>query len=187
MEARIKPNMSNAQGGDSLDKNNPRINEQITNPQVRLILSTGENIGIISTREALKKAEEAGLDLIEIAPNDTCPVCKILDFGKYKYEMQKRKADARKKQKIVEVKEIKFTPNIGDNDYAVKMKAAKRFLQEGNKVKFTLRFRGREMSYIDLGMEVLRRAQSDLEGIAKIESEPKLEGRQMGMVAAPTK
>lgn len=187
MEARIKPNMSNAHGNDSQDKNNPRINEQITNPQVRLILSTGENIGIISTREALKKAEEAGLDLIEIAPNDNCPVCKILDFGKYKYEMQKRKADARKKQKIVEIKEIKFTPNIGDNDYAVKMKAAKRFLQEGNKVKFTLRFRGREMSYIDLGMEVLRRAQSDLEDIAKIESAPKLEGRQMGMVVAPAK
>ena len=187
MEARIKPNMSNAQDRDSSDKNNPRINEQITNSQVRLILSTGENIGIVSTREALRKAEEAGLDLIEIAPNDSCPVCKILDFGKYKYEMQKRKADARKKQKTVEVKEIKFTPNIGDNDYAVKMRAAKRFLEEGNKVKFTLRFRGREMSYIDQGADVLRRAQSDLEGIAKVETEAKLEGRQMGMVVSPVK
>ena len=187
MEARIKPTTMNAQGNDSADKNNPRINEQITNPQVRLILSTGENIGIISTREALRKAEEAGLDLIEIAPNENCPVCKILDFGKYKYEMQKRKADARKKQKTVEVKEIKFTPNIGDNDNCVKMKAAKRFLEDGNKVKFTLRFRGREMSYIDLGMSVLKRAQSDLEGIGKVEGEPKLEGRQMGMVVAPSK
>ncbi len=184
MEARIKPNMSNAQHDD---KNNPRINEQITNPQVRLILSTGENIGIISTKEALKKAEEAGLDLIEIAPNDSCPVCKILDFGKYKYEMQKRKADARKKQKTVEVKEIKFTSNIGENDYLVKMRAAKRFLESGNKVKFTLRFRGREMSYIDLGTEVLKRAISDLEGVGKVESEPKLEGRQMGMMMAPNK
>ncbi len=184
MEARIKPNMSNAQNDD---KNNPRINEQITNPQVRLILSTGENIGIISTREALKKAEEAGLDLIEIAPNDSCPVCKILDFGKYKYEMQKRKADARKKQKTVEVKEIKFTSNIGENDYLVKMRAAKRFLESGNKVKFTLRFRGREMSYVDLGTEVLKRAISDLEGVGKVESEPKLEGRQMGMMMAPNK
>ncbi len=184
MEARIKPNMSNAQHDD---KNNPRINEQITNPQVRLILSTGENIGIISTKEALKKAEEAGLDLIEIAPNDSCPVCKILDFGKYKYEMQKRKADARKKQKTVEVKEIKFTSNIGENDYLVKMRAAKRFLESGNKVKFTLRFRGREMSYVDLGTEVLKRAISDLEGVGKVESEPKLEGRQMGMMMAPNK
>jgi translation initiation factor IF-3 len=184
MEARIKPNMSNAQNDD---KNNPRINEQITNPQVRLILSTGENIGIISTKEALRKAEEAGLDLIEIAPNDSCPVCKILDFGKYKYEMQKRKADARKKQKTVEVKEIKFTSNIGDNDYLVKIKAAKRFLESGNKVKFTLRFRGREMSYIDLGTEVLKRAIADLEGVGKVESEPKLEGRQMGMMMAPSK
>lgn len=184
MEARIKPNMSNAQHDD---KNNPRINEQITNPQVRLILSTGENIGIISTKEALKKAEEAGLDLIEIAPNDSCPVCKILDFGKYKYEMQKRKADARKKQKTIEVKEIKFTSNIGENDYLVKMRAAKRFLESGNKVKFTLRFRGREMSYVDLGTEVLKRAISDLEGVGKVESEPKLEGRQMGMMMAPNK
>ena len=184
MEARIKPNMSNAQNDD---KNNPRINEQITNPQVRLILSTGENIGIISTKEALRKAEEAGLDLIEIAPNDSCPVCKILDFGKYKYEMQKRKADARKKQKTVEVKEIKFTSNIGDNDYLVKIKAARRFLESGNKVKFTLRFRGREMSYIDLGTEVLKRAITDLEGVGKVESEPKLEGRQMGMMMAPSK
>ncbi|MBR6729826.1 MAG: translation initiation factor IF-3 [Alphaproteobacteria bacterium] len=176
--------MSNAQHDD---KNNPRINEQITNPQVRLILSTGENIGIISTKEALKKAEEAGLDLIEIAPNDSCPVCKILDFGKYKYEMQKRKADARKKQKTIEVKEIKFTSNIGENDYLVKMRAAKRFLESGNKVKFTLRFRGREMSYVDLGTEVLKRAISDLEGVGKVESEPKLEGRQMGMMMAPNK
>lgn len=182
MEARIKPNMSNAQNDD---KNNPRINEQITSPQVRLILSTGENIGIISTKEALKKAEDAGLDLIEIAPNDSCPVCKILDFGKYKYEMQKRKADARKKQKTVEVKEIKFTSNIGENDYLVKIRAAKRFLESGNKVKFTLRFRGREMSYIELGTEVLKRAISDLEPVGKVEAEPKLEGRQMGMMMAP--
>lgn len=178
--------MSNTQENFA-DKNGPRINEQILNHQVRLILSNGENIGIISTREALKRAQEEGLDLIEIAAHDEFPVCKILDAGKYKYEMQKRKADAKKKQKVIEIKEIKFTPNIGDNDYAVKMRAAKRFLEDGNKVKFTLRFRGREMSYIDLGMAVLQRARTDLETLAKVEQEPKLEGRQMGMLVSPVK
>lgn len=188
MEDHIKPNMPNAQSGETFsDKNGPRINEQISNQQVRLILANGENIGIISTREALRKAEDAGLDLIEIAPHDEFPVCKILDAGKYKYELQKRKADAKKKQKVIEIKEIKFTPNIGDNDYGVKMRAAKRFLEEGNKVKFTLRFRGREMSYIDLGMAVLKRAQADLTGLGKVEQDPKLEGRQMGMIVAPAK
>lgn len=188
MEDHIKPNMPNAQGGESfIDKNGPRINEQISTPQVRLILTNGENVGIVSTREALKRANEEGLDLIEIAPNDEFPVCKILDAGKYKYEMQKRKADAKKKQKVIEIKEIKFTPNIGDNDYSVKMRSAKRFLADGNKVKFTLRFRGREMSYIDLGMEVLKRAQTDLAELGRVEQEPKLEGRQMGMLIAPMK
>ncbi len=188
MEGVIKPNNSTVQGSNiSNDKGGFRVNDQITNPQIRLILSNGENVGIISIREALRKADEEGLDLVEIAPNGEFPVCKILDAGKYRYEMQKRKAEAKKKQKIIEIKEIKFTPNIGDNDYAVKMRAAKRFLEDGNKVKFTLRFRGREMSYIEQGSEVLKRAKSDLEDIAKVEQEAKLEGRQMGMLVAPLK
>lgn len=185
MEDIIKPNFSSSNQTAPVSKDGPRINEQITNPQVRLILSDGENVGIVSTKEAIRKALEQGLDLIEISPNGDIPVCKILDFGKYKYEMQKRKADAKKKQKVQETKEIKFTPNIGDNDYMVKMRAAKKFLEEGDKVKFTLRFRGREMSYIDLGMEVLRRAKTDLQEVAKIEQEPKMEGRQMLMLVSP--
>ncbi len=188
MEDVIKPINSNGQGNaQSTDKAAFRVNDQITNPQIRLILSNGENVGIISIREALRKADEEGLDLVEIAPNGEFPVCKILDAGKYRYEMQKRKAEAKKKQKTIEIKEIKFTPNIGDNDYSVKMRAAKRFLEDGNKVKFTLRFRGREMSYIDQGSAVLKRAKADLEDIAKVEQEAKLEGRQMGMLVAPIK
>lgn len=185
MEDFIKPNYQSSNNSSS-NKGDFRVNEQITTPQVRLILATGENFGIISTREAIRKAADQGLDLIEIAPADI-PVCKILDAGKYRYELQKRKAEAKKKQKTVEIKEIKFTPNIGDNDYGVKMRSAKRFLEEGNKVKFTLRFRGREMSYIDLGAEVLNRAKTDLADLAKVEQEPKLDGRQMAMIVAPLK
>jgi translation initiation factor IF-3 len=184
MEDYIKPTMQTS--ASAQDKNEIRVNEQIKTAQVRLILATGENFGIISTREAIKKASEQGLDLIEMAPG-AIPVCKILDAGKYRYEMQKRKAEAKKKQKVVEIKEIKFTPNIGDNDYGVKMRSARRFLEEGNKVKFTLRFRGREMSYIDLGAAVLERAKNDLSDIAKVEQTPKLDGRQMTLVVAPTK
>ena len=185
MEDIIKTNQSNAQSGAQLTKDGPRINEQITAPKVRLILSDGENVGVVSTAVAIGKAADLGLDLIEIAPNGDIPVCKILDAGKYKYEMQKRKAEAKKKQKVQETKEIKFTPNIGENDYMVKMRSAKRFLEEGNKVKFTLRFRGREMSYIDTGMEVLRRAKTELADIAKVDQEPKLDGRQMAMMVSP--
>ena len=184
MEDYIKPTMQVS--ASAQDKNGIRVNEQIKTAQVRLILATGENFGIISTREAIKKASEQGLDLIEIAPG-AIPVCKILDSGKYRYEMQKRKAEAKKKQKVVEIKEIKFTPNIGDNDYGVKMRSARRFLEEGNKVKFTLRFRGREMSYVDLGAAVLDRAKTDLSDIAKVEQNPKLDGRQMTLVMAPSK
>lgn len=183
MEEIIKPNLSSS-NQMPVNKDGPRVNEQITAPQVRLILSDGTNLGIMSTKEAVYKAKAEGLDLIEISSGDI-PVAKVLDFGKYKYELQKRKAEAKKKQKTIETKEIKFTPNIGDNDYEVKMRNAKRFLQEGNKVKFTLRFRGREMSYVDLGMEVLRRAQGDLEELAKVEQAPKMDGRQMAMLVAP--
>ena len=184
MEDCIKPNFQSP--SQSQDKGDFRVNGQITTSQVRLILSNGENFGIISTREAMRKAADEGLDLIEIAPGPI-PVCKILEVGKYRYELQKRKAEAKKKQKVVEIKEIKFTPNIGDNDYGVKMRSARRFLEEGNKVKFTLRFRGREMSYVDLGAAVLERARTDLSDIAKVEQMPKLDGRQMTLVLAPTK
>ena len=142
-------------------------------------------VGIVLIRDALIAAEEAGLDLVEIAPNADPPVCKILDYGKYKYELQKKAAEARKKQKIIEVKEIKMRPNIDDNDYDVKMRSARRFIEEGDKVKVTMRFRGREMAHQDLGMNVLVRVRDELESMAKVEQMPKLEGRQMIMVLAP--
>ena len=184
MEDFIKPNFQAP--AQSQDKSDFRVNGQITTSQVRLILANGDNFGVISTREAIKKAADQGLDLIEIAPGPM-PVCKILEAGKYRYELQKRRAEAKKKQKVIEIKEIKLTPNIGDNDYMVKMRSAKRFLEEGNKVKFNLRFRGREMSYIDLGAAVLARAKTDLAELAKVEQEPKLDGRQMTLVVAPIK
>lgn len=185
MEALIKQNSQNTQSGSNFSKDGPRINEQITAAKVRLILADGENAGVVSTDHAIRQALNEGLDLIEISSSGEIPVCKILDAGKYKYEMQKRKAEAKKKQKIQETKEIKFTPNIGENDYMVKMRAAKRFLEEGNKVKFTLRFRGREMSYIDLGTEVLNRAKTELSDLAKVDQEPRLDGRQMAMTVSP--
>jgi translation initiation factor IF-3 len=134
---------------------------------------------------ALGKADEAGLDLVEISPNADPPVCKVLDIGKYKYEEQKRKNEARKKQKVIEVKEIKLRPNIDDHDYEVKMRATKRFLEEGDKVKVTLRFRGREMAHVELGHRLLNRVKADFDGQAKVESEPRSEGRQIVMVLAP--
>lgn len=142
-------------------------------------------VGVVSLRDALMAAEDAGLDLVEIAPQAEPPVCKILDYGKYKYEAQKKAAEARKKQKIIEVKEIKLRPNIDDNDYGVKMRAARRFLEEGDKVKVTMRFRGREMAHQDLGMNVLVRVRDELDELSKVEQMPKLEGRQMVMVLAP--
>lgn len=139
-------------------------------------------MGVVLIRDALAAADEAGLDLVEISPNAEPPVCKILDYGKYKYEMQKKAAEARKKQKIVDTKEIKLRPGIEEHDYQVKLRAARRFLEEGDKVKVTLRFRGREMAHQDLGMEVLRRMKGELADLGKIELEPRLEGRQMMMV-----
>jgi translation initiation factor IF-3 len=142
-------------------------------------------VGVVSLREALQMAAEAGLDLVEISPNAQPPVCKILDFGKYKYEVQKKKNEARKKQKVIEVKEIKMRPGIDDHDYDVKMRAIYRFLEEGDKVKVTMRFRGREMVHQELGMKVLERVRGDLETRAKVEQLPRMEGRQMIMVMAP--
>jgi translation initiation factor IF-3 len=150
-----------------------------------LIDQTGANLGATDFRVALEKAQEAGLDLVEISPNATPPVCKILDVGKYKYQAQKKAAEARKKQKVVEVKEIKLRPMIDDHDYDVKMRSMRRFFEEGDKVKVTLRFRGREMAHQELGTKLLDRVKGDTLTLAKVEQEPRLEGRQMVMVLAP--
>ena len=152
---------------------------------MRLILSDGNNVGVVSLKEALQRATDAGLDLVEISPNAVPPVCKVLDLGKYKYELQKRRNEAKKKQKVVEIKELKLTPMIGDHDYEVKLKNARRFLEDGNKVKFTLKFRGRELSYQDQGLDVLNRIKADLESIGRVEQEAKLEGKSMGMLLVP--
>jgi translation initiation factor IF-3 len=150
-----------------------------------LIDKDGGNRGNVSVADALQLAQEAGLDLVEISPNATPPVCKLLDFGKYKYQEQKKAAEARKKQKVVEVKEIKFRPMIDDHDYDVKMRSMQRFFEEGDKVKVTLRFRGREMAHQDLGYQLLNRVKDDTSKLAKVEQEPRFEGRQVVMVLAP--
>src|ERR1700739_1308786 len=166
-------------------KDGPRINEEIRTREVQLIDQTGHNHGPIETRFALEKAQAAGLDLVEIAPNSSPPVCKLLDYGKFKYQAQKKAAEARKKQKVVEVKEIKLRPMIDDHDYDVKMRSMQRFFEEGDKVKVTLRFRGREMAHQELGYKLLDRVKGDVVKIAKIEQEPRFEGRQVVMVLAP--
>lgn len=166
-------------------RDGPRVNREINARSVRLVGADGEMVGVVSLRDALLAAEDAGLDLVEVAPNAEPPVCKILDYGKYKYEAQKKANEARKKQKIIEVKEIKLRPNIDDNDYDVKMRGARRFLEEGDKVKVTMRFRGREMAHQELGLDVLVKVRDALEDLAKVEQMPKLEGRQMVMVLAP--
>ncbi len=162
----------------------PRINEMINSRSVRCIDPDGEQLGILSIDEAMNKAEELGLDLVELQPNADPPVCKILDYGKHKYQAQKRANEARKKQKIIEVKEIKLRPNIDQHDYQVKMKAVRKFIDGGDKVKITLRFRGREMAHVELGTDLLSRVQEDIDDFAKIESMPKMEGRQMTMILA---
>jgi translation initiation factor IF-3 len=168
-----------------VQKDGPRINEEIRTREVQLIDQTGHNHGPVDTRFALEKAQEAGLDLVEIAPNSVPPVCKLLDYGKYKYQAQKKAAEARKKQKVVEVKEIKLRPMIDDHDYDVKMSSMQRFFEEGDKVKVTLRFRGREMAHQELGYKLLIRVKDDTLKLAKVEQEPRFEGRQVVMVLAP--
>jgi translation initiation factor IF-3 len=153
--------------------------------QLRLVDEHGEMVGIVTRNEALDMATEAGLDLVEIAPNADPPVCKILDFGKYKYEEQKKKNEAKKKQKVIEVKEVKFRPSIDDHDYDVKMRSMQKFIGEGDKVKVTMRFRGRELAHQELGMDVLMRVKGDLDSVAKVEQFPRMEGRQMTMVVSP--
>lgn len=163
----------------------PRANNAITARQIRVVDADGEMRGVMSLRDGLALAEQAGMDLVEISPNAEPPVCKILDYGKYKYEMQKKAAEARKKQKIVEIKEIKLRPTIDDHDFSIKMKSAKSFLEEGDKVKVTLRFRGREMANQQLAQTLLQRVRQELDALAKVESEPSFEGRQMIMIMAP--
>jgi translation initiation factor IF-3 len=166
-------------------KEGPRTNREIRVREVQLIDAEGQNRGVIDIVEALRLSEEDGLDLVEIVPNANPPVCKILDYGKFRFNEQKKAAEARKKQKIVEIKEIKLRPGIDDHDYETKMKAVRRFFDEGDKVKFVLRFRGREMAHQELGYRVLERVKAETLTFAKIELEPSMEGRQMIMVLAP--
>ncbi len=154
-------------------------------PEVRLIDQDGENVGVVTPEAGVEMAEEVGLDLVEISPGASPPVCKIMDVGKFKYEQQKKAAEAKKKQKTIEIKEVKFRPNIDTHDYDVKMRSVTKFLGEGDKVKVTLRFRGREMAHQELGRDLLKKIAGEIEEIAKIEAMPKMEGRQMIMVVAP--
>ena len=166
-------------------RDGPRVNKDIAAIQVRLIDEEGENVGVVATVVALEQALEAGLDLVEISPGADPPVAKILDYGRFKYEDQKKKNEARKKQKVIEVKEIKMRPNIDQHDYDVKMRSINRFIGDGDKVKVTLRFRGREMVHQELGLKVLNRVREQIDEIAKVEQFPRMEGRQMIMIVAP--
>ncbi|HTH97782.1 MAG TPA: translation initiation factor IF-3 [Stellaceae bacterium] len=166
-------------------RDGPRVNEEINNLKIRLINENGDMIGVVNRNEALQMAADAGLDLVEVAAQADPPVCKILDYGKFKYEEQKKKNEARKKQKIIEVKEIKLRPGIDEHDYEVKRRNMVKFVEEGDKVKVTMRFRGRELAHQELGMNVLVRVRDDLDEIAKVEQAPKMEGRQMVMVLTP--
>jgi translation initiation factor IF-3 len=165
----------------------PRVNDRIRANEIRLIGADGENVGVVTPEKARELAAEAGLDLVEISPNASPPVCKIMDFGKFKYEQQKRESEARKKQKTIEVKEVKFRPNTDIHDYDVKMRNVVRFLENGDKVKVTLRFRGREMAHQDLGRRLLERVADDIQELGKVENMPRMEGRQMVMMIGPAK
>ncbi|MEO5706690.1 MAG: translation initiation factor IF-3 [Alteraurantiacibacter sp.] len=166
-------------------KSGPRFDEMIQSDKVRVIDETGENIGVMYTKEAIEQAASLGLNLVEVSPNADPPVCKYLDVGKHRYEAQKKANLARKSQKTQEIKEIKMRPNIDDHDYDTKMKAMNKFIDNGDKVKVTLRFRGREMAHQHLGMDLLKRVQEDMVEVTKVESFPRLEGRQMVMVLSP--
>ncbi|UWQ97481.1 translation initiation factor IF-3 [Rhodobacteraceae bacterium M385] len=165
----------------------PRVNDRIRSDSVRLIGAEGENLGVVTPARAMDLAADADLDLVEISPNADPPVCKIMDFGKFKYETQKREAEARKKQKTIEIKEVKMRPGTDDHDFMRKVKDAVKFLENGDKVKVTLRFRGREMAHQNLGREMLEKVVDNIEGIGKIESMPRMEGRQMVMMINPVK
>ncbi len=162
-----------------------KINNFISSEEVRVILDDGEQLGVMNKKEAISIAQDRGMDLVEIAPNNKPPVCKIVDYGKFKYQEQKKKNEAKKKQKVIETKELKIRPGTGEHDYQVKIKNAQKFLKEGNRVKFSLRFKGREMEHSNLGIEMLKRVKNDLEDIIRVEMEPKIEGRQAFLVVAP--
>jgi len=166
-------------------RDGPRVNEQITADQVRVVGADGEQIGVLTVEQGIEHAFEVGLDLVEVSPNADPPVCKILDYGKFKYEAQKKANEARKKQKVIEVKEIKMRPGIDDHDYDVKMRNVRKFIDGGDKVKMTIRFRGREMAHQELGLKVLERVRDEMDEVAKVEQFPKTEGRMMTMVLAP--
>ena len=168
-------------------KDEYRINDRIEVPEVRLIDEAGEMVGVVSTHDAMRRAEDVGLDLVEVSPSAVPPVCKILDYGKFKYEAQKKANIARKKQRVIDVKEIKMRPNIDDNDYNIKMRKIHQFLDEGDKVKVTLRFRGRELAHQDIAMNLLERLRGEVGERAKVEQFPRMEGRAMIMVMAPMK
>jgi len=163
------------------------VNDRIRTPEIRLIGAEGENEGVVTPERAMELAADAGLDLVEISPNANPPVCKIMDFGKFKYEQQKRESEARKKQKTIEVKEVKFRPNTDTHDYEVKMRNVFKFLENGDKVKITMRFRGREMAHQNLGRDLLERVAEDVTELGKVENMPKMEGRQMVMMIGPAK
>lgn len=160
----------------------PRVNEMIVAEEIRVVGSEGEMLGVMSVEAAINLADEEGLDLVEISPNAAPPVCKILDYGKYKYEQQKKAAEARKNQKTVDVKEVKIRPGIEDHDYQVKMRNARKFLENGDKVKVTMRFRGREMAHQNIGYDLLKRMIEELSDVGKVDLHPKMEGRQIIMV-----
>jgi len=169
----------------AVDKKATRINRNIRSPEVRVIGADGEQVGVMTSDDAIRLAEESDLDLVEIQPNAEPPVCRVMDYGKYRYEVSKKKQESKKKQTRVSVKEVKFRPGTDIGDYDVKLRNLQRFLNEGNKTKVTLRFRGREMAHKELGLEMLNRVRDDLDELATVEQEPKLEGRQMVMVMAP--
>jgi translation initiation factor IF-3 len=169
------------------DRKEPRLNDEITYPQVRLIGAAGEQVGIVSSREAKQIAFEAELDLVEISPTADPPVCRVMDYGKYRFEQSKKLQAAKKKQKLIHIKEVKFRPGTDEGDYQVKLRNLVRFLTEGDKAKITVRFRGRELSHRDLGMDLLKRVETDLQEHAVVEQFPKLEGKQLSMTLAPKK
>lgn len=166
---------------------NHRLNGEINAPEVRLLGKDNEQLGVFRLGEARRMAEDADVDLVEIAPNATPPVCRLMDYGKFRYQEQKRAAEAKAKQKIVQIKEVKFRPQTDDGDYAIKLRNMKGFLEDGDKVKITLRFRGREMAHQEFGVRLLERVRADIDEIAVVESMPRLEGRQMVMMVAPRK
>ena len=162
-----------------------RVNNQIRAEEVRVLLDDGEQLGVMKTSEAIALAKDRKMDLVEIAPNNNPPVCKVIDYGKFKYQEQKKKNEAKKKQKVIETKEIKIRPGTGEHDYQVKIRSANKFIKEGNRVKFSLRFKGREMEHSNLGIEMLNRVKEDLQEVIRVEMEPKIEGRQAFLVIAP--